>query len=106
MGRIPFGLLEEPETRRPSKVRVTFMLLFIVLLALSITFLALYVVERNKSAESTSKTGGQNGTVIPTASNTTVKPTTTPSHSNETCNSPACIISAAGMYLHICSLDT
>ena len=102
MGSISFSLLGEPETRRPSKVRVTFIVLFIVLLALWITFLALYVVERNKSDESTSKTGGQNGTVIPTTSNTTVKPTPTPtptpSHWNKTCYSPACIISAAGMF--------
>ena len=92
MRRTQFALNEEPETRRPSKVRVTFMLLLVVLLVLSVTFIALYVMGRNKSDESTSK----NGTVIPG------KPTRVPATS---CNSPACIISAAGMYLQICSLD-
>ena len=107
MGQIPFGLLEEPETRKSSKVRLTFLLLFVALFVLSITFIALYVVERNTSDESTSKQGQQNGTVNPTTSNTTEKPTqipTSPSNSNKTCNSPACIISAAGI-LQICYAD-
>lgn len=106
MGRIRFGLLEEPETRRPSKVRVTLMLLLIVLFVLSVTFIALYVVEENKSDESPSKQGQQNGTVNPTTSNTTEKPTHAPTTtpSNSTCNTPACIISASGI-LQICYVD-
>lgn len=98
-------MLEEPETRRPSKVRVTLMLLLIVLFVLSITFIALYVVEENKSDESPSKQGQQNGTVNPTTSNTTGKPTYVPTTpSNSTCNTPACIISASGI-LQICYVD-
>ena len=69
MATFRFGLLAEPETRKPSKVRLVLFILVILLLILSVAFIALYVVEKTKSNET------QSGT----------------------CRSAACITSAAGM---------
>ncbi|XP_028410275.1 endothelin-converting enzyme homolog [Dendronephthya gigantea] len=82
----------EPETRKPSKVRLFLAALFLVLLVLSITFSSLYVVEKNK----TTSEGGQskqrpNGT----ATQSTIKSSLTPS--TKTCNTLRCVVSAAGI---------
>jgi flagellar basal body-associated protein FliL len=69
MANIRFGRLGETEIRKPSKVLLVFFILFILLLILSATFIALYVMEKTKSTDS----------------------------SSGTCSSPACVTSAAGM---------
>ena len=69
MARYRFGRLGETEIRKPSKVLLVFFVLFLLLLILSVAFIALYVVEKMKSTDS----------------------------SSGTCSSPACITSAAGM---------
>ncbi|CAB3999898.1 endothelin-converting enzyme 2-like isoform X1, partial [Paramuricea clavata] len=69
MANIRFGRLGETEIRKPSKVLLVFFILFILLLILSATFIALYVIEKTKSTES------------PTG----------------TCSSPACVTSAAAI---------
>ncbi|CAB4014795.1 endothelin-converting enzyme homolog, partial [Paramuricea clavata] len=102
MAGIPFGLLE-PETRKPSKVRLVIMVLFVVLLVLSVVFISLYAVERNKSSNegSTKQQGNDTNPTTSLSPNTTTQPATgTPRHSTtakptKTCSSPACIISAA-----------
>ena len=69
MASFPFGRLQETEIRKPSKALLVFFIIFLLLLILSATFIALYVVEKTKSTDSTSGT----------------------------CNTPVCITTAAGM---------
>ena len=69
MASFPFGLLEEPDTRKPSKVRVVLFILVVLLFLLSITFIVLFVVEKTKANDFTS----------------------------DICSSRACTTSAAGM---------
>ena len=47
------SLLGEPETRRPSK-RLTFIVLFILLLGLALVFITLYFKEKDESTHSPS----------------------------------------------------
>ncbi|CAB3996359.1 endothelin-converting enzyme 2-like isoform X2 [Paramuricea clavata] len=54
MARFPFGRLEETEIRKPSKVRLVFLILFLLLLILSGIFIVLYFKvfkEKSKSSE-------------------------------------------------------
>ncbi|XP_028410277.1 endothelin-converting enzyme homolog isoform X2 [Dendronephthya gigantea] len=112
MPSIPFGLLEEPETRKPSKARLALAVSFLVLLVLSIVFISLYAVEKNKSDSegSSSKHKQPNGTATPsnttsattnrpTINSTTISPTNfttaSPTPPTKTCSTPACIVSAA-----------
>ena len=70
MANFPFGRFrEETEVRKPSKAFLIFSILFLLLLILSATFIALYIVEKTKSTDS----------------------------SSGTCATPTCITSAAGM---------
>ena len=82
MAKIPFGLLENTEIRKPSRVGLALIVLFIALFTLCVVFIALYAVERNESEGSTSMQGHTSNTTRTT---------------NMTCNSPTCIMSAAGM---------
>ena len=85
MARFLFGRLEETEVRKPSKARLVFIMLFVLLLVLSATFITLYAIEKSKSSDSSSN-----------------KPESTKSPSakrsqSETCSSPTCVAAAAGM---------
>ena len=70
MANLPFSLLEEPETRQPSKVRLILLVLFLLLIILSALFIGLYIIEKTKPTDS----------------------------SPAKCSSAACITSAAGMF--------
>ena len=104
------GLLEEPETRKPSKVRLALLVLFLLLLILSAVFIGLYIKEKIAFDRSSSKKTKH--TEVP------YKPTECPFEqtndterpcqpcektkhiklSSETCVSATCITSAAGMF--------
>lgn len=75
MAKIPFHLLEEPETRQPSKVRLVLFISIILLFIVAVAFIVLYAVEKTheKATDSTSETA------------------------NGTCTSRGCVISAAGI---------
>jgi hypothetical protein len=92
MARFPFGRLEETEIRKPSKVRMVFFILFLLLLILSVTFIALYFKEKIKSTDSTSEK--IKSTYSPYTSEKN-KPTNSPTAG--TCLSPACATCSAGM---------
>ena len=86
MPAVPFGLLEEPETRKPSKVRMLLAASFLVLLVLSVVFISLYAVEKNNSDSegSSSKHEQPNGTATPSTSLPPNETTTTVVPSNST----------------------
>ena len=66
MARIPFGLLDEPETRQPSKVRLAFFALFLLLLSLSVIFITLYALEKSKSKDSSDNRSQQTDNKVKT----------------------------------------
>ena len=116
MAKIPFSLLEEPETRKPSKVHLAFFIVILLLLVLSAAFIALYIKEKSKSTDSSSgKT--QLPTYIPelktkptyipySETNPTRKewnPTQAPSPQTGACTTAACVTSAAGIHTVIVS---
>ncbi|XP_028410352.1 endothelin-converting enzyme 1-like [Dendronephthya gigantea] len=76
MAKLPFNLLEEPETRQPSKVRIVLFILVILLLLMSVAFIVLYVVEKTQEK------------ATDLSSETTI---------NGTCISRGCVTSAADM---------
>ena len=75
------GLLEEPETRKPSKVRLAFLVLFSLLLILSAVFIGLYIKEkiafdRSSSSKKTKHTEGPfEPTELSYSQTETIKPT-------------------------------
>ena len=70
MANFAFTRLDETETRKPSKIRLVLCILVVLLLALSATFIVLYLKEKLRSTDSTK--------------------------SQETCTSSSCL-TAAGM---------
>ena len=80
MPSVPLGSLK-PETRKPSKARLLLAVLFFVLLVLSIVFISLYAVEKNKSTSENSPSRQQPHGTAP---------------SKKTCNTLGCVVSAAG----------
>ena len=87
MANIPFSLLQDTETRKPSKFTLAFLVLFLLFLILSVVFIGLYVKEKVTPYEP----------VEPT--NVPVEPTNVPSdNSKSMCISSGCTTSAAGMF--------
>lgn len=122
------GLLEEPETRKPSKLRLAILLLLLLLLILTAVFIGLYIKEKIGSSSS-KKAKDARWPSQPTESSYSPSEPTVPSYSpseknkdtdrpcqpvkpsylpcektkhvnltSDTCISPGCITSSAGMF--------
>ena len=81
MANIPFGALPEFETRKPSKARLAFVVLFLLLLTVLAVVIGLYIKEKIRSSSSKQ-----------------TKHTECPFNSSDICTSSACAISAAGRF--------
>ena len=106
MAKIPFSLLEEPETRKPSKVRLAFFIVILLLLVLSAAFIALYIKEKSKSTDSSSGQTQLSAYIPYSETNPTGKewnPTQAPPPETGAYTTAACVTSAAGIHTVIVS---